>query len=629
MDSPVSYAAENLKRGITFQDTHQMKTETCQTQEKSSTYVAYSKKLGSRETHQTHTDDLSSERTHSSISEITANAQNSQRHSTVKREFDSVLTDLFDVQNHVNSTAKPLRFDFEKPSRVPLKVSKMSKINKFRSVTLFRNERTMLVHSGSLQSYCNNQLKLLCFSRSTRRICREIQLDPVAGSSRCHSRLLPVPDGDVESHDSRGLRSRWTSPEKTSRLPPSRRITRGALPVYTNFSMRRELPELQYATMPASSDATVEQNIFGARTTVMSSGANGLRWSGVQSVCFQPNRTGFDSRRHSSGIFALGFVPDDASVGGFCRVRAYNLRRKQRFSKACRRACTTAARGAHQYSRAPGLQRNEFPRAGQRDCSSCDGLPSRQFIEFRGLCDLRRQVCEDREATSQKSVKLWRKLPAVMKSGTASIGTVEIHICTSVSLIRVHLHHNLGPPRCCQQRQHTANAILHDDGRPEQTARRGTNGRRDGPTIAFFFVVARQNADTAKIGCAWKRCLQSSVTDEIISEIVTETVASLWRIGEATEHCPRILQTIGKLPFSRSLIHFLRENVGLEDANRTTAYPAGPWSSMWRVVNYEFDSSLVVPGKHCLPCIFGINGTGPSAMGLAFSADYHAWLVAE
>ncbi|KAJ8890109.1 hypothetical protein PR048_009616 [Dryococelus australis] len=48
--------------------------------------------------------------------------------------------------------------------------------------------------------------------------------------------------------------------------------------------------------------------------------------------------------------------------------------------------------------------------------------------------------------------------------------------------------------------------------------------------------------------------------------------------------------------FSNTFIHFPRENVRLEDANGTTAYPAeGTRSSMWRVVACEFDSSLVTP----------------------------------
>ncbi|KAJ8898009.1 hypothetical protein PR048_003369 [Dryococelus australis] len=58
------------------------------------------------------------------------------------------------------------------------------------------------------------------------------------------------------------------------------------------------------------------------------------------------------------------------------------------------------------------------------------------------------------------------------------------------------------------------------------------------------------------------------------------------------------LQNINKKTpvFPNTFTRFPGENVGLEDANRTAAYPAeGMRSIMWRVVACEFDSSLVAP----------------------------------
>ncbi|KAJ8867630.1 hypothetical protein PR048_031433 [Dryococelus australis] len=64
--------------------------------------------------------------------------------------------------------------------------------------------------------------------------------------------------------------------------------------------------------------------------------------------------------------------------------------------------------------------------------------------------------------------------------------------------------------------------------------------------------------------------------------------------------------------FPNTFSHFPRENVGLEDANRTTAYPAEETrSSMWRVVACELNSSLVAPTGSC-----GVRAVRPFASHL-------------
>ncbi|KAJ8867021.1 hypothetical protein PR048_032883 [Dryococelus australis] len=63
-------------------------------------------------------------------------------------------------------------------------------------------------------------------------------------------------------------------------------------------------------------------------------------------------------------------------------------------------------------------------------------------------------------------------------------------------------------------------------------------------------------------------------------------------------HCrsTHTLASLQKTPvFSNTFIYFPRENVGLEDANRTTAYPAEGTQATTRHTSSEFDSSLVAP----------------------------------
>ncbi|KAJ8875651.1 hypothetical protein PR048_023548 [Dryococelus australis] len=94
-------------------------------------------------------------------------------------------------------------------------------------------------------------------------------------------------------------------------------------------------------------------------------------------------------------------------------------------------------------------------------------------------------------------------------------------------------------------------------------------------------------------------------------DVMTAFLAALLGSQPTTEH----ITNYKKAPvFPNTFIHFPRKNVGLEDANRTTAYPAeGTRSSEWRVVACEFDidSSLVAP-KYA----YGLLGTGITSLKL-------------